>query len=97
MITNYYFVSFGFTFKLVSDFIGNIDKCRQITQPTLMKDVKWATYTCPIGFEALGIWPEGADGTDINAIDRFLQDKQLIRKNHVLFKIMKIFISYNFF
>ena len=49
-----------------------------------MKDVKWATYTCPIGFEALGIWPEGADGTDINAIDRFLQDKQLIRKkNHV--------------
>ena len=83
MITNYYFVSFDFTFKLVSDFIGNIDKCRQITQPTLMKDVKWATYTCPIGFEALGIWPEGADGTDINAIDRFLQDKQLIRKNHV--------------
>ena len=80
MITNYYFVSFGFTFKLVSDFIGNIDKCRQITQPTLMKDVKWTTYTCPIGFEALGIWPEGADGTDINAIDRFLQDKQLIRK-----------------
>ena len=80
MITNYYFVSFGFTFKLVIDFIGNIDKCRQITQPTLMKDVKWATYTCPIGFEALGIWPEGADGTDINAIDRFLQDKQLIRK-----------------
>lgn len=65
------------------EFSGNIDKCRQITQPTLMKDVKWATYTCPIGFEALGIWPEGADGTDINAIDRFVQDKKLIRKNHV--------------
>ena len=61
-------------------FLGNIDKCRQITQPTLMKDVKWATYTCPIGFEALGIWPEGADGTDINAIDRFIQDNKLIRK-----------------
>ena len=45
-----------------------------------MKDVKWATYTCPIGFEALGIWPEGADGTDINAIDRFIQDNKLIRK-----------------
>ena len=58
-----------------------------------MKDVKWATYTCPIGFEALGIWPEGADGTDINAIDRFIQDNKLIRKKSRFYlKKVKIII-----
>ena len=36
-----------------------------------MKDVQWDTFTCSIGFEALGVWPEGADGTDINAITRW--------------------------
>ena len=35
-----------------------------------MKNTQWATYTCPIGFHALGIWPEGADGTDINSMTR---------------------------
>ena len=37
-----------------------------------MKDTQWATYTCPIGFHALGIWPEGADGTDINSMTRLI-------------------------
>lgn len=62
-------VSDSFFFNLI--FLGNVDKCRQITQPSLMKETKWASYTCTIGFNALGIWPEGADGTDINSICRY--------------------------
>jgi len=32
-------------------------------------DSKWKTQTCPVGFGTMGMWPEYADGTDINAID----------------------------
>lgn len=32
-------------------------------------DVKWETFTAPLGFGVMGVWPEGADGTDINAVD----------------------------
>lgn len=41
-----------------------------------MRDEKWDTYTCPLGFNVMGIWPhskpgEGhADGTDVNAVCR---------------------------
>lgn len=41
-----------------------------------MRDEKWHTYTCPLGFSVMGIWPESrpgeghADGTDINAVCR---------------------------
>lgn len=41
-----------------------------------MRDEKWDTFTCPLGFPVMGIWPasrpgEGhADGTDINAVCR---------------------------
>ena len=35
-----------------------------------MKDTKWATQTCIFGWHVRGLWPEGADGTDINACGR---------------------------
>ncbi|XP_015171618.1 PREDICTED: echinoderm microtubule-associated protein-like 2 isoform X3 [Polistes dominula] len=44
--------------------------CRQISQPSTLRDVNWATHTCIISFETIGIWPEGADGTDINNCSR---------------------------
>ena len=31
-------------------------------------DEQWATSTCPVTFNTMGIWPKAADGTDINAI-----------------------------
>eukprot|EP01041_Mallomonas_annulata_P001002 gene1002-1969_t len=43
---------------------------RHITSATEVKDMKWATWTCTLGWPVQGIWPEGADGTDINAVDR---------------------------
>ncbi|KAL0123583.1 hypothetical protein PUN28_005827 [Cardiocondyla obscurior] len=40
--------------------------CRQIPQSSMLRNVDWASHTCVISFETIGIWPEGADGTDVN-------------------------------
>jgi WD40 repeat protein len=32
----------------------------------------WSTWTCTLGWPVQGIWTEGADGSDINAVDRSL-------------------------
>ncbi|XP_050301345.1 echinoderm microtubule-associated protein-like 2 isoform X3 [Anthonomus grandis grandis] len=55
----------------------NAGTCRQIPQSTLMRDVDWATNTCTLTFSTVGIWPENADGTDVNACDRS-HDKKLL-------------------
>jgi microtubule-associated protein-like 6 len=43
---------------------------KQITSASELKDVKWASWTCTLGWPVQGIWPPLADGTDINAVDR---------------------------
>jgi microtubule-associated protein-like 6 len=42
----------------------------QIRSPTSVRDEAWATWTCTLGWPVQGIWPSGADGTDINSVDR---------------------------
>jgi len=32
--------------------------------------VEWASNSCVLTFNTLGIWPEGADGTDVNHCER---------------------------
>ncbi|KAJ1625894.1 hypothetical protein T492DRAFT_879346 [Pavlovales sp. CCMP2436] len=32
------------------------------------QDVSWASQSCVFGWPVMGIWPEGCDGTDINAV-----------------------------
>ena len=39
-------------------------------QTTLTDPAIWQTSTCKLGWEVKGVFPEGADGTDINAICR---------------------------
>ncbi|XP_018317021.1 echinoderm microtubule-associated protein-like 2 isoform X6 [Mycetomoellerius zeteki] len=51
--------------------------CRQIPQSSILRNVDWATHTCVISFETIGIWPEGADGTDVNNCTRSGDDKLL--------------------
>ncbi|KAG0700301.1 Echinoderm microtubule-associated protein-like 1 [Chionoecetes opilio] len=48
----------------------NAGLCRQIVQTSQMRDVEWATNSCTLTFHTLGIWPEGADGTDVNTCTR---------------------------
>lgn len=41
------------------------------------KDEEWFTWNCVLGWPVQGIWPECADGTDINSVDRS-HNKKLI-------------------
>nr|CDS24007.1 echinoderm microtubule associated protein1 [Echinococcus granulosus] len=47
----------------------SVANCRQ-TSASGMRDVRWATQHCNLGFEVAGIWPPDSDGTDINAVCR---------------------------
>ena len=38
----------------------------------------WATSTCKLGWEVMGIYPQGADGTDINAVDASADRKYVV-------------------
>ncbi|KAM5129260.1 echinoderm microtubule-associated protein-like 1 isoform 2-T2 [Mantella aurantiaca] len=44
--------------------------CKQVVSVETTRDLEWATYTCTLGFQVFGVWPEGSDGTDLNAICR---------------------------
>ncbi|XP_034040243.1 echinoderm microtubule-associated protein-like 4 isoform X2 [Thalassophryne amazonica] len=44
--------------------------CKLIRNRSECKDIDWTTYTCVLGFHVFGVWPEGSDGTDINALMR---------------------------
>ncbi|XP_006000802.1 echinoderm microtubule-associated protein-like 4 isoform X2 [Latimeria chalumnae] len=46
------------------------NSCKLIRNRSECKDIDWATYTCVLGFHVFGVWPEGSDGTDINALIR---------------------------
>ncbi|CAG9819557.1 unnamed protein product [Phaedon cochleariae] len=56
----------------------NAGTCRQIPQSGLVRDVEWASNTCPLTFTTAGVWPENADGTDVNACDRSRRDADLL-------------------
>lgn len=49
---------------------GNAGLCRQLPHSASLRDVAWASTSCTLTFETIGIWPEGADGTDVNCCDR---------------------------
>lgn len=49
---------------------GNPSLCRQITSLTNICDLTWASQNCSLSFQTVGIWPENADGTDINSVCR---------------------------
>uniref|UniRef100_A0A672IGK7 Echinoderm microtubule-associated protein-like 2 n=1 Tax=Salarias fasciatus TaxID=181472 RepID=A0A672IGK7_SALFA len=43
---------------------------KHVTNMDTVRNLEWATSTCTLGFSTFGIWPDGADGTDINAVCR---------------------------
>ncbi|GAX81084.1 hypothetical protein CEUSTIGMA_g8518.t1 [Chlamydomonas eustigma] len=42
------------------------------------RDTVWATWTCTLGFDVMGIWPPYSDGTDVNACDRSPSGRYLL-------------------
>ncbi|XP_036606494.1 echinoderm microtubule-associated protein-like 1 isoform X7 [Trichosurus vulpecula] len=51
--------------------------CKQVVSVETTRDIEWVTYTCTLGFHVFGVWPEGSDGTDINAVCRSHKRKLL--------------------
>ncbi|XP_030252944.1 echinoderm microtubule-associated protein-like 2 isoform X1 [Sparus aurata] len=43
---------------------------KHVTNMDTVRNLEWATYTCTLGINTFGVWPDGADGTDINAVCR---------------------------
>ncbi|KAG2422675.1 hypothetical protein HXX76_015839 [Chlamydomonas incerta] len=48
--------------------VWNARTGKQIPIPS--RDTQFATYTVRLGFPVMGIWPDGSDGTDVNALSR---------------------------
>jgi microtubule-associated protein-like 1/2 len=48
-----------------------------------LKDVDWATHSCIISFETIGIWPDGPDGVDVNICSRSGDGKLLATGNNL--------------
>ncbi|TSN67131.1 Echinoderm microtubule-associated protein-like 1 [Bagarius yarrelli] len=51
--------------------------CKQVVSMETIRDIQWATFTCTLGFHVFGLWPDGSDGTDINAVCS-ANDKRLL-------------------
>lgn len=56
--------------KLYDERLGGKWRPHQEKSSSSMKDEEWHTQTCIYGWPVRGVWPEGADGTDINACAR---------------------------
>uniref|UniRef100_A0A8C9SDQ3 EMAP like 1 n=1 Tax=Scleropages formosus TaxID=113540 RepID=A0A8C9SDQ3_SCLFO len=55
--------------------------CKQVVSVETTRDISWATCTCTLGFHHilhLWLWPEGSDGTDINAVCRSNEKRLLV-------------------
>lgn len=42
--------------------------CRQIPNASTLRDCEWASSSCTLTFQSVGVWPENADGTDVNTL-----------------------------
>ena len=47
----------------------SVDQKKNVASSSV-KEVKWAQYTCAFGWSVQYIWPEAADGSDINSVDK---------------------------
>ncbi|XP_036397591.1 echinoderm microtubule-associated protein-like 1 isoform X2 [Megalops cyprinoides] len=52
--------------------------CKQVVSVETTRDILWTSCTCSLGFHVFGLWPEGSDGTDINAVCRSNEKKLLV-------------------
>eukprot|EP00908_Phaeocystis_cordata_P000397 Transcript_10418.p1 GENE.Transcript_10418~~Transcript_10418.p1 ORF type:complete len:480 (+),score=204.92 Transcript_10418:2736-4175(+) len=50
----------------------------RVRDPATMRDVRWASWTCPLGWPVQGIYPKMSDGTDITSAHRSPNGKLLV-------------------
>eukprot|EP00163_Fabomonas_tropica_P034258 TRINITY_DN93_c0_g1_i1.p1 TRINITY_DN93_c0_g1~~TRINITY_DN93_c0_g1_i1.p1 ORF type:complete len:2052 (-),score=797.91 TRINITY_DN93_c0_g1_i1:729-6884(-) len=62
---------------------------KHITRPTQLQGAEWATWTCVLGNGVSGIWPKYSDNTDINSVDRSVDQKTLATGDD--FGLVKLF------
>lgn len=55
----------------------SVPDLKQYTRSSELKDVKWATQTCILGFSVTGIWAAGKDGSDVNNVRRSYSGRML--------------------
>jgi len=57
----------------------DVNAKEQVTegQTTLIDLAMWQTATCKLGWEVAGVFPQGADGTDVNSVDA-TEDRTLV-------------------
>lgn len=58
-------IKFGIYFQL-----GKANVCQQLTASSSLRDLQWSSHNCTLTFQSVGVWPEEADGTDVNTICR---------------------------
>ena len=58
--------------------MGSKTEMQQIPSATSMRDQKYSPFTCTLGWPVQGIFPDGADGTDVNAVCIDDQNKWVI-------------------
>ncbi|DBA04109.1 TPA: hypothetical protein N0F65_004217 [Lagenidium giganteum] len=56
----------------------DVGTMKQIQSSSTVRDVVWATWTCPFGWPAQGIWPTPSDGSDVNAVCRSSENRFLV-------------------
>jgi len=57
----------------------DVEKSQQVGDgpSSLIDATLWATSTCKLGWEVMGVFPQGADGTDVNCVDAS-EDRKLL-------------------
>ena len=61
--------------------IGSNTQMQQITSATSMRDQNYAPFTCTLGWPVQGIFPEGADGTEVNGLCIDEKKKYVVTSN----------------
>lgn len=58
----------------------NVEESCQVPDgmTTLVDPAIWQTSTCKLGWEVAGVFPQGCDGTDINAVDASVDRRHLV-------------------
>mmetsp|Transcript_43623 Transcript_43623/g.70852 ORF Transcript_43623/g.70852 Transcript_43623/m.70852 type:complete len:523 (+) Transcript_43623:877-2445(+) len=47
----------------------DVSSREQITRSNEVRDIRWSSYTCPVSWGSIGVFPPGYDGSDVNCMD----------------------------